>query len=77
MACPCMNLHVRPLVAAIHDATCLTVRIDRSACTCWLQALQDSRNFAELPQPQELQQLVLAKQLRSLENVFERLQEAL
>ncbi|GIL45436.1 hypothetical protein Vafri_2676 [Volvox africanus] len=39
-----------------------------------LPVLSDVRNFAALPQAKQLQQLVLAKQLRALEAVFGRLQ---
>lgn len=42
-----------------------------------VQALQNVKNFKELPNSTELQQLVLAKQLCSLERVLRRLQEAL
>ncbi|GIL72250.1 hypothetical protein Vretimale_448 [Volvox reticuliferus] len=39
-----------------------------------LPVLSDARNFVALPQAKQLQQLVLAKQLRALEAVFGRLQ---
>jgi hypothetical protein len=42
-----------------------------------MQALQSVRNFKELPQPDNLQKLVMSKQLASLERVLGRLQEAL
>lgn len=42
-----------------------------------VQALHDSRNYVELPNPAELQHLVLAKQLKSIENVMQRLQASL
>ncbi|KAG2427042.1 hypothetical protein HYH02_014687 [Chlamydomonas schloesseri] len=42
-----------------------------------LPVLHDRRNYAALPNSQQLQTLVLAKQIRALESVFGRLQENL
>lgn len=42
-----------------------------------MQALKQASNFSGLYEPQQLQQLVLGKQLKALDNVLGRLHSAL